>query len=89
MSPKPRYSKEEHARRGSELYAQTIQSQVEKDHEGRIVAIDVDSAEFEIADDTVTACQQLLARYPDAQPWVVRVGHDAVHRFGTRGRAIG
>ena len=89
MSTKPRYSKEEHARLGDEIYSQQIQSQVEKDHAGRIVAIDVDSAQYEVADDTVTACQQLLARYPDAQPWVVRVGHDAVHRFGTRSKVVG
>jgi hypothetical protein len=26
----------------------------------------------------------LLARYPDAQLWFVRIGHRAVHRFGPR-----
>jgi hypothetical protein len=34
----------------------------------------------------LTASEGLLARYPDAQIWFVRVGHRGVHRFGL-GRA--
>jgi len=26
----------------------------------------------------------LFKRIPDAQPWIVRIGHRAVHRFGAR-----
>jgi hypothetical protein len=80
----PRYSKEEHARRGSDLYEQRVRPQVEAGNRGRIVALDVDSGAFEVADDTLTASQRLLARCPDAQIWCVRVGHLAVHRFGPR-----
>jgi hypothetical protein len=78
----PRYSKEEHARRGSDLYEQRVRPQVEAGNRGRIVALDVDSGAFEVADDTLTASQRLLARCPDAHIWCVRVGHLAVHRFG-------
>ena len=39
---------------------------------------------FEVAEDTLTASDRLLARYPNAQPWFVRIGHRAVHRFGPR-----
>ena len=38
----------------------------------------------EVAENTVTASQRLLARHPDAQIWCVRIGHPAVHRFGPR-----
>jgi hypothetical protein len=84
----PRYSKEEHARRGSDLYEQHVRPQVEAGNRGRIVALDVDSGAFEVADDTLTASQRLLARCPDAQIWCVRVGHLAVHRFGPRLRTV-
>ncbi len=77
----PRYSKEEHARRGAELYEQ-IRPQVEAGNQGKIVALDIDSGAFEVAEDTVTASERLLARYPNAQIWCVRIGHRAVHRFG-------
>ena len=37
---------------------------------------------FEVAEDTLTASQRLLTRYPDAQIWCIRIGHRGVHRFG-------
>jgi hypothetical protein len=82
----PRYSKEEHARRGTALYEQQVRPQVEAGNSGKVVALDVDSGDFEVADDSLTASQRLLARHPDAQIWCVRIGHPAVHRFGPRVR---
>jgi hypothetical protein len=87
-TPQPRYSKEEHARRGTTLYEQQVRPQVDAGNHGKIVALDVDSGAFEVADDSLTACQRLLARYPDAQIWCVRIGHLAVHRFGPRVRPV-
>ena len=84
----PRYSKEEHARRGMEIYDQQVRGQVESGNQGRIVAIDVDSGDFELAEDSLAAASQLLARRPDAQIWCVRIGYPAVHRFGPRNRAV-
>ena len=80
----PRYSKEEHARRGTALYEDQIRPLIESGNEDRILAIDVDSGEFELADDTLAASDLLLARIPDAQIWFVRIGHRGVHRFGSR-----
>ena len=79
---KPRYSKEEFARRGQALYEQRVRPQVEEGNRGRIVAIDIETGEFEVADDPLAASDQLFARCPDAQPWLVRIGHRALHRFG-------
>ena len=78
----PRYSKEEHAQRGQDLYEHHIRPRVEASHQGKVVAIDVDTGMFEIAEDTLTAAQRLLTRAPDAQIWCVRIGHQGVHRFG-------
>ena len=88
MRPQPRYSKEEHARRGTALYEQQVRPQVEAGNRGRVVALDVDTGAFEVADDTLTAAHRLLARHADAQIWCVRIGHPAVHRFGPRVRAV-
>lgn len=84
----PRYSKEEHARRGTEIYEQQVRPQVEAGSHGKIVAIDVDSREFEVAENGLTAANRLLARCPDAQIWCVRIGYPAVHRFGPRATAV-
>ena len=78
----PRYSKEEHARRGDDIYERLVRPHVEVGNLGKIVAIDVDTGAFEVAEDTLTASQRLLARYPDAQIWCIRIGQRGVHRFG-------
>ena len=80
----PRYSKEEFAQRGNDLYESQIRSQVEKDNQGKIVAIDIETGAFEVADTTISATDKLYERYPSAQPWVIRIGHRAVYRFGSR-----
>jgi len=77
-----RYSKEEFARRGNEIYASQVRSKVEEGNHGKIVAIDIETGAFELADDTMTASDRLLERYSDAQIWCVRIGYKGVHRFG-------
>lgn len=87
-SPLPSYSADEHARRGTDLYERQVRPVVEAGNRGRIVALDVDTGAFEVADDTLTAARQLLAQHPDAQVWCVRVGFPAVHHFGPRVQAV-
>lgn len=80
----PRYPKEEYARRGNEIYESQVRSQVEEGNYGKIVAIDIETGAFEVADDIMTASKHLLAGLPDAQTWFVRIGHQAVDHFGAR-----
>ena len=80
----PRYSKEEFARRGNEIYESQVRQQVEESNHGRLVAIDIETGAFEVADTPIEAVDRLYERYPDAQPWVIRIGHRAVYRFGSR-----
>ena len=77
-----RYSKEEFARRGNEIYESQVRSRIEEGNHGKIVAIDIETGAFELAKDTMTASDRLLERCPDAQIWCVRIGHRGVHRFG-------
>jgi hypothetical protein len=77
-----RYSREEFAQRGNEIYESQVRSQVEEGNHGKIVAIDIETGAFELARDTMTASDRLLEQYPDAQIWCVRIGHKGVHRFG-------
>src|SRR5438067_11789442 len=78
VARQPRYPKEEFARRGTEIYEQQVRPQVEAGNHGKIVAIDIETGAFELAEDILTATDRLFARYPDAQPWVVRIGHRGV-----------
>jgi len=79
-----RYSKEEFARRGNEIYETQVRQQVEDGNHGKIVAIDIETGAFEVADTPMVAVDRLYEREPDAQPWVIRIGHRAVFRFGSR-----
>ena len=80
----PRYSKEEFAQRGDALYETQIRSQVEEGNHGKIVAIVLVTSAFEVAEAPRIAVDRLYDRYPDAQPWVIRIGHRAVFRIGSQ-----
>lgn len=82
-----RYSKEELAQRGQTFYESSIRQQVEAGNEGKIVAIDIETGAFEVAENVLPATNRLFERYPDAQPWVIRIGHRAVYHFGARSLA--
>ena len=45
---------------------------------------DIETGSFEVGDDTIAATDRLYDRIPDAQPWVIRIGHRTVYRFGSR-----
>ena len=78
----PRYSKEEFARRGDEIYERDIRPCVEAGNEGKFVVIDLDTGAYEIDTDELAASDRLLARHPDAQVWLTRVGSRYARRFG-------
>jgi hypothetical protein len=83
-----RYSDEEFAQRGRALYDSQVRAHVEEGNQGKIVAIDIETGAFEVAHNSLTASDQLLARYPDAQIWFVKIGHRAVHRIGFAGSTL-
>ena len=79
-----RYSKEELARRGQELYDSGIRQKVEANNNGKIIAIDIETGYFEVNETIVSVTNLLFQKYPNAQPWIIRIGHRAVYHFGTR-----
>ncbi len=78
----PRYSAEETARRGDEIYERSIRAQVEKTHQGKVVAIDVETEAFAIDETALAASRRLRSQHPDATVWLVRIGHRTLHRIG-------
>ncbi len=92
MKAQPRYSKEEFARRGDEIYERELRPILEKGHEGKFVAIDIETGAYEVDADELTASDRLLTRVPNAQIWLRRIGSHYAHRFGSypppNGRAV-
>lgn len=85
----PRYSKEEFARRGDEVYLGEVRAKLTPEDTGKFAAIDIESREFAVDADELEACRKLRQRVPDAQIWMVRVGYRHVHRFGGRDKHWG
>ncbi len=80
----PRYNKEEFAQRGQAVYERDIRSRLEAEHEGKFVAIDIETGAYEMDRYDYTATERLLARHPNAQIWLCRVGQRAAYRLGWR-----
>lgn len=83
-SVKRRHSKEEFARRGDAIYERDILPKLTDKDVGKFLAIDIETGEYEIATDEMKAGDKLLARLPEAQIWMVRIGYAATHSFGGR-----
>ncbi len=86
---RPRYSKEEFARRGDEIYERSIRPTLKAEDEGKFVVIDIETGDYEVDADELAASDRLEARVPGAQVWLRRVGSRFVRHFGGRGGSGG
>lgn len=76
------YSAEETAHRGDDIYERQIRFLVEDGNSGKVVAIDVKSGTYAIAEDALSASHLLMNQIPDAEIWCIRIGHRALHQMG-------
>jgi len=81
-SVQPKYSKEEFARRGKEIFEQQVAEKVKGIDPDKILAIDIDTGDFEVGDEILETVRRLRERKPEAQPLIRRVGSRPVMRFG-------
>ncbi len=77
-----RRTTEETGRLGDEMYERDIRPKVEAAHFGEVIAIDVDSGDYAVADTARSAARGLRERRPDASVWLMRVGYPTLRRFG-------
>lgn len=81
--PHPRFSGEEIAQRAEQLYEQRLRKQVEtQENIGKIIAIDIETSDYDIGNDVIAAGCRLLAKHPGAATWTKRIGYDAVYALG-------
>ncbi|MEX2140716.1 MAG: hypothetical protein WD894_15750 [Pirellulales bacterium] len=76
------YAPGEVVRRGQDLYERNIRARVEPENKGKMLAIDVDSGEYSLADDSLTALDQIKAKSPDASVYILRVGFPTAVKIG-------
>jgi hypothetical protein len=77
-----RYTNEELARLGDEIYDRDIAPKMGPEDHWKVVVIEVESGDYEVAKDEITADERLRSRHPDALFWFRRVGSRYLHRFG-------
>jgi hypothetical protein len=78
----PPYDNEALGRRGEEIYEQQIRSKVEDKYEGKILAIDLETGDYEIDDEVLPAIDRIHAKNPGVPVYTMRIGYDAVEGFG-------
>jgi len=79
-----RYSREDFARRGDEIYEREVLPRLSPADQGKYALIDIETGDYEIDRDEIAASDRLLARHPDAQVWMRQVGSRYARRFGPR-----
>ena len=82
--PDNKNEKEDTADIGRAIYNEKILPKLGPEYKGKVVVIDVNSGDYEIADKHMTAATRLRERRPDAYTWAERVGFPGVYRLGFR-----
>ena len=67
--------------RGKALYEKQIRSQVEVGNVGKVLIINVDTGEYEIDLDHLTASDRAAAKCPGAPLYAMRIGAPALGRL--------
>jgi hypothetical protein len=73
------FRRDEFGDRGQRLY-EALKPQLEREHDGEVAALEVESGDYFLADTVAEAIQQGKARHPDKLFYIVRVGRPAVYR---------
>ncbi|HWM92697.1 MAG TPA: hypothetical protein VN493_18170 [Thermoanaerobaculia bacterium] len=86
MGTVPRYSPDEIARLGDEIYEGEILPRLGPSDEGMFALIDVETGDYEVGRDA--ASDRLIARHPEAQIWTRQVGSRYARHFRPRLAAL-
>ena len=79
----PTRTAEEIAQVGDEIYERDIRPNVEADHHGKVVSIDIDTGSWAIGEDVIVARDRLREQCPEAiNVFFERVGYRALASIG-------
>jgi hypothetical protein len=78
----PQHNPEELARLGSEVFDRQVRPLLRPEDEGKFVAIDIRTGDYELDEDDYAAVTRLRARNPMAEIWLARAGQPAAYRLG-------
>lgn len=70
----PRYSTKEIVLRGKTLYEQRLRPQVKASNIGKVLVINVETGEYEMDADHLSASDRAAAKHPGAPLYAMRIG---------------
>jgi hypothetical protein len=77
----PYHTPEEVARLGVELFDREVRPALGSEDDGKFVAIDLTTGDYELDEDDYTAVMRLRTRHAAAEIWLGRVGQPAAYRM--------
>jgi len=78
------YTSREIVQLGEEIYAREIRDQVEPEHNGEFLVLDIVTGNYTLDPDHSRAVKHAIDRHPDGVRYVKRVGYRSAHRIGNR-----
>ncbi len=76
-----RYTIDEICDRGEEIYREQTKHLVEPLQNGRFIAIDIESGDYEVAEEELDASHRLKARRPGSVRFLAKIGCRAAYRL--------
>jgi len=80
--PSAKFTREEVATRGEEIYEQEIRPKLESQSQGQYLVLDIETGEYEINQDDLVATKRAMAKRPGAILYGLRIGYPAAYRLG-------
>jgi hypothetical protein len=78
----PRRTPEELARMGTGVFERRVRPMLRPEDDGKFVALDVQTGDYEVDEVDYAAVSRLRARNPAAEAWLSRIGQPAAYRIG-------
>ena len=82
--PELRIDRQALARRGQEYYDRFLRAELDPEHKGKYLVLDVDSGDYELDNDEMAASDRARAKHPDRIFYILRVGCRAAVYIGAK-----
>jgi hypothetical protein len=80
--PTPKRTLDELAGLGGDIFDRQVRPVLRPEDDGKFVAIDVGTGDYEIDEDDYAAVARLRSRKPAADVWLMRAGYPTTYRMG-------
>ena len=81
---KSQHTSEEIGRIGEDIYRRDIRSHVLPEHKGKFLVLDIESGDYEIDNDDMSAEEILRARRPNGVLYGLRIGYTSAYTLAGR-----